>query len=101
MNQATNHRKKGKRIALPTRVEPKVFFANERTFLSWLHLTVILGGFAVTLLNFGDKISRTAATMFVVVSMMVMLYALGTYFWRARKIRRRESGPYDDKYGPT
>merc|ERR1711939_596826 len=24
----------GKRIALPTRVEPKVFFANERTFLS-------------------------------------------------------------------
>lgn len=26
-----------KRIALPVRVEPKVFFANERTFLSWLH----------------------------------------------------------------
>lgn len=24
----------GKRIALPVRVEPKVFFANERTFLS-------------------------------------------------------------------
>jgi uncharacterized membrane protein YidH (DUF202 family) len=22
---------------LPVRVEPKVFFANERTFLSWLH----------------------------------------------------------------
>lgn len=26
-----------KRIALPVRIEPKVFFANERTFLSWLH----------------------------------------------------------------
>ena len=26
-----------KRIVLPVRVEPKVFFANERTFLSWLH----------------------------------------------------------------
>ncbi len=26
-----------KRIALPVRVEPKVFFANERTFLAWLH----------------------------------------------------------------
>ena len=25
----------GKRIALPVRVEPKVFFANERTFLSY------------------------------------------------------------------
>jgi hypothetical protein len=26
-----------KKIQLPVRVEPKVFFANERTFLSWLH----------------------------------------------------------------
>lgn len=44
-----------KRIALPIRVEPKVAFANERTFLSWLHFTVVLGGLAVGLLNFGDK----------------------------------------------
>lgn len=29
-----------KRIVLPVRVEPKVFFANERTFLSWLHCNV-------------------------------------------------------------
>src|ERR1700753_4306117 len=45
-----------KRIALPVRVEPKVAFANERTFLSWLHFTVILGGLAVGLLNFGDQV---------------------------------------------
>jgi uncharacterized membrane protein YidH (DUF202 family) len=45
-----------KSIALPVKVEPKVFFANERTFLSWLHFTVVLGGLAVGLLNFGDKV---------------------------------------------
>ncbi|KAJ2557021.1 hypothetical protein GGH95_005250, partial [Coemansia sp. RSA 1836] len=28
------HDQPGKRIAVPVRVEPKVFFANERTFLS-------------------------------------------------------------------
>ena len=52
-----------KRIALPVKVEPKVAFANERTFLSWLHFTVVLGGLAVGLLNFGDKVRplRTAA----------------------------------------
>ena len=51
-----------KRIALPVKVEPKVAFANERTFLSWLHFTVVLGGLAVGLLNFGDKVRplRTA-----------------------------------------
>jgi uncharacterized membrane protein YidH (DUF202 family) len=45
-----------KRIALPVRVEPKVSFANERTFLSWLHFSVVLGGLSVGLLNFGDKV---------------------------------------------
>ncbi|CAI2185646.1 6417_t:CDS:2 [Funneliformis geosporum] len=91
----------GKRIAIPVRVEPKVYFANERTFLSWLNFTVILGGLAVGLLNFGDKISVTAAAMFTAVAMMVMLYSLGTYLWRAKKIRKKESGSYDDRYGPT
>ncbi|TQS33016.1 hypothetical protein Golomagni_06654 [Golovinomyces magnicellulatus] len=54
----------GKRIALPTRVEPKVFFANERTFLSWLNFTVTLSALAAGLLNFGDKIGRISAAMF-------------------------------------
>lgn len=56
-----------KRIALPVRVEPKVSFANERTFLSWLHFTVVLGGLAVGLLNFGDKVGKISAAMFSVV----------------------------------
>jgi hypothetical protein len=81
----------GKRIALPTRVEPKVFFANERTFLSWLNFTVILGGLAVGLLNFGDRVGRIST----------MGYALVTYHWRAAAIRKRGSGPYDDRFGPT
>lgn len=29
---------------------------NRRTFLSWLHFAVVLGGLAVGLLNFGDKV---------------------------------------------
>lgn len=53
-----------KRIALPVRVEPKVSFANERTFLSWLHFTVVLGGLAIGLLNFGDKV-RLVCWLFV------------------------------------
>lgn len=54
-----------KRIALPVKVEPKVSFANERTFLSWLHFTVVLGGLAVGLLNFGDKVCRACFLAFL------------------------------------
>lgn len=91
----------GKRIALPTRVEPKVFFANERTFLSWLNFTVILGSLAIGLLNFGDKVGRISASLFTLLAMGTMVYALVTYHWRANAIRRRGSGPYDDRFGPT
>lgn len=91
----------GKRIALPTRVEPKVFFANERTFLSWLNFTVLLGGLAVGLLNFGDNIGRTSAVLFTIVAMATMAYALFTYHWRAKSIRMRGQGGFDDRWGPT
>jgi len=90
-----------KRIALPVRIEPKVFFANERTFLSWLHFTVVLGGLAVGLLNFGDRVGVISATMFSAVAVAIMIYALVVYHWRAAAIRKRAGGPYDDRLGPT
>ncbi|CAH7669325.1 hypothetical protein PPACK8108_LOCUS3927 [Phakopsora pachyrhizi] len=91
----------GKRIALPVRVEPKVFFANERTFLSWLNFTVVLGGLGVGLLNFGDRIGKISAVLFTLVAMAVMIYALVTFHWRASAIKKRGSGNYDDRIGPT
>lgn len=30
-----------------------------------------------------------------------MIYALFTYHWRAAAIRKRRTGPYDDRFGPT
>ncbi|KAF9996168.1 vacuolar transporter chaperone [Entomortierella chlamydospora] len=91
----------GRKIATLVRVEPKVYFANERTFLSWLQFTVMLGGLSLGLLNFGDKISRVSAGLFTFVALSFMVYALVTYHWRAYKIRHKELGPFDDRIGPT
>ncbi|KAF0486751.1 SPX-domain-containing protein [Gigaspora margarita] len=93
---------KGRRVAVPVRVEPKVFFANERTFIAWLHFTIIINGFALGLLNFGsDDLSNIVAGTFMFVSLMIMLYALGMYLCRVYMIRKRSSGPYEDKFGPA
>lgn len=91
----------GKRIALPTRVEPKVFFANERTFLSWLNFSVVLGALAIGLLNFGDSVGRISAGLFTLVAMGTMIYALITFHWRAKSIRQRGQGGFDDRFGPS
>ncbi len=36
---------------VPVKVEPKVFFANERTFLAWLHMSLTLASIAVGILS--------------------------------------------------
>ncbi|KAJ2610671.1 GTPase regulator Nrf1 [Coemansia sp. RSA 1365] len=90
-----------KRIAVPVRVEPKVFFANERTFLSWLNFAIVLGSLALGLLNFGDKTGKIAGAAFTIIAMFVMVYALMLFQWRAERIRRRDAGPYDDRRGPV
>ncbi|KAJ3038290.1 GTPase regulator Nrf1 [Rhizophlyctis rosea] len=101
MDGQSGQGRQNKRIALPVRVEPKVFFANERTFLSWLHFCIVLGGLALTLLNFGDRVGQIAGVLFTIVAMVFMLYASYLYQWRAHKIRTRDPGPYDDRIGPV
>lgn len=92
---------KGKRIHVPVRVEPKVFFAAERTFLSWLEFSIILGSIAATLLNFGDRVSLWSAVAFTVVACAALLYSMVLYLWRVRMIRGRRAVRYHDRWGPT
>ncbi|KAJ3029792.1 UNVERIFIED_CONTAM: vacuolar transporter chaperone [Siphonaria sp. JEL0065] len=53
-----------KRIVIPVRIEPKVYFANERTFLTWLQFVISLCAVALGLLNFGDKVGQIAVASF-------------------------------------
>ena len=39
----------GKTRAVPVKIEPKVFFANERTFLAWLHMAVTLASISIAI----------------------------------------------------
>jgi uncharacterized membrane protein YidH (DUF202 family) len=90
-----------RRIAIPVRVEPKVFFANERTFLSWLHFSIFIGGVGTAMMGLGDGKAFYSGVIFISVSCLFAFYALYLYFWRANKIRERDPGPYDDLYGPA
>ncbi|KAH9881083.1 hypothetical protein J1614_001576 [Plenodomus biglobosus] len=92
---------KGKRIHVPVRVEPKVQLATERTFLSWLEFSILIGSIAATLLNFGDALSLAAAWAFTAVALVALVYSACLYLWRVRKIRDRRAVVYHDKWGPT
>ena len=100
----------GKRIFVPVRVEPKVFFAAERTFLSWFEFSIYLGAISALLLNFGVdsaehkakvRIALYSAWGFTVAAVVSLVYALGMYLWRIEKIKKRRAVRYHDKWGPT
>ena len=91
-------------IYVPVRVEPKVYFAAERTFLSWLEFCIILGSIAATLLNFGhDLITFSSAWAFTILAAIALLYSLVLYIRRVDKIRKRRDVKrvYYEKWGPT
>jgi hypothetical protein len=66
-----------------------------------LNFTVVLGALAIGMLNFGDRPAFISSFFFTFVAMATMVYALFTYHWRARSIRRRGQGGFDDRVGPT
>ncbi|KAG9552916.1 SPX-domain-containing protein, partial [Aureobasidium melanogenum] len=92
---------KGKKIHVPVRVEPKVFFAAERTFLSWLEFSIIIGSIAATLLNFGDTTALASAWAFTIVALFAICYSMGLYLYRVQSIRSRRAITYHDKWGPS
>jgi len=90
------------------RVEPKVFLANERTFLNWLSMSVTLGSIASVLMAFGRKNAEVAegvslvSDSLLVTAIAFCFYAGNTFFWRRRGLRRKDdTDRYDDPYGPT
>jgi len=89
---------------VPVRVEPKVYFAAERTFLSWLEFSIILGSIAAALLNFGqDTVTLASAWAFTLVACLSLLYSMLLYLWRVDNIRKRRDvrRVYHEKWGPT
>lgn len=94
-------------IVAPTsiqKIEPKVFFANERTYLHWLHHGVILSSIAASILAFSDETGERWGEIYALILLVIALgfcvYALHVYLWRAAQIRSRIPGRWDDPWGP-
>ena len=94
-------------IVAPTsiqKIEPKVFFANERTFLHWLHHGVILSTIASGVLAFsqetGSLWGEWYALLLLPISLGFCIYALHVFLWRADRIKTRVPGRWDDPFGP-
>jgi len=84
------------------KVEPKVFLANERTFIKWLQMAVVLSSFSIGILAFAGKESNSQyfAIMLLPMSLLFIVHATRTFLWRSSLIRNRDATRWDDPIGP-
>ncbi|KAF8558194.1 hypothetical protein OG21DRAFT_1433939 [Imleria badia] len=91
-----------RKLSSAIKVEAKVWFANERTWLSWLTAAILIGTFAVALFNASrDPIARAFAYVYAALSVGVVIYGFYLYQSRITMIRKRDPGHYDAIVGPV
>ena len=83
----------------PLRVEPKSFFANERTYIQWISASLLLLTVSSILMGSGDS-SGTAA-LISCSAFFLVVYATFTYFRRIKLLSAGKGQGYIDHFGPT
>ena len=88
----------------PVRVEAKVWLANQRTFVKWQHVTVLLASLGLGLYNAAGEnndIARALAIVYTLVAVFAGFWGWGIYMYRSRLIRTRSGIDFDAITGPV
>ncbi|KNC82277.1 hypothetical protein SARC_05432 [Sphaeroforma arctica JP610] len=87
------------------KAEPKVYFANERTFLNWLHTAVLISSTGLALMNLSpnsgasSRTSIIAGAIMIPVAILFMAMSLWTFVKRDRMIKNGGE-EFQSKMGP-
>lgn len=87
----------------PLKVEGKVWLANQRTFIKWQHVSVLLAGLSLGLYNAAGKdnnVARALAVVYTLVALFTTAWGYGVYMWRTRLIETRSGKDFDAITGP-
>ncbi|CCG82780.1 SPX domain protein [Taphrina deformans PYCC 5710] len=85
----------------PVKVETKVWLANERTFIKWMHVAFLLTTVSLGLYNGATSTSgRVLGAVYAVISVLMALWGYFIYTKRANMIRARSPEHFDSFLGP-
>ena len=87
----------------PLQVEPKVWLANERTFLKWQHISVLLGTLSVALYNAakGSLTVQAFSIVFLGIAMFTAIWGYSMHRVRRDMIVARSGKDFDNWIGPV
>lgn len=60
------------------KIDPKVYFSVERTYLAWMHTSIILSGISMAMMAYSDESDTTAlyGLLLLPVGIAFILYAM-------------------------
>ncbi|GKU16558.1 unnamed protein product [Fusarium langsethiae] len=84
------------------KVEPKVWLANERTFLKWQHICILQGGLAVGLYTAAGEntIASVVGLLFVLIAVFAGAWGYAMLRIRRTMIVERSGKDFDNMIGP-
>ena len=87
----------------PVQVEPKVWLANQRTFIKWQHISVLLASLALGLYNAAGEfnhVARGLAIVYTLVATFAGAWGWWQYIVRSKMIEQRSGKDFDNVLGP-
>lgn len=87
----------------PVRVEPKVWLANQRTFVKWQHISVLLASLSLGLYNAAGEsndVARGLAVVYTLAAAFAGAWGWWMYIKRCRMIEQRSGKDFDHVVGP-
>jgi uncharacterized membrane protein YidH (DUF202 family) len=86
----------------PLQIEPKVWLANERTFLKWQHICVLLGSLSVGLYTAAGEnfLAECMGVAYIVIAVLAGLWGYFMLHKRRNMILERSGKDFDNMIGP-
>ncbi|KAI1135305.1 SPX-domain-containing protein [Hypoxylon sp. FL0543] len=86
----------------PLQVEPKVWLANERTFLKWQHICILLGTLAISLYTAAGEnfLAECMGIAYIVIAIMAGGWGYAMLHRRRDMIVERSGKDFDNMIGP-
>lgn len=87
----------------PVKVEAKVWLANQRTFIKWQHVAILLASLSLGLYNAAGRdnnIARSLALVYTLVAVFTGVWGWGMYMYRSDLIQKRSGREMESLIGP-
>lgn len=87
----------------PVKVEPKVWLANQRTFIRWQHVSVLLASLSLGLYNAAgesNSVARSLAIVYTSIAVFAGVWGWWMYVIRSKMIQERSGKDFDNILGP-